>query len=76
MKIKFKNPFHQEPSLEELQEREERRDLELSIAQKDALIKQLEAKGKQWQHFSTNGKRSGISWEGVRAWLRGNKVRK
>ena len=71
--MKFKNPFKTEPSLEELQEREERTTLQLSIAQKEAMIKKLEMQGKQWQHFSSNGKKSGISFEKVRAWLRGNK---
>jgi hypothetical protein len=73
MALHIKNPFKTEESLEQLQEREERVTLQLSIAQKEAMIKQLEAKGKQWQHFSTNGKKSGISFEKVRAWLRGNK---
>jgi len=71
--IKFKNPFKQESTLAELQEREERMTLQLSIAQKESMIKQLEAKGKQWQQFSSNGKKSGISWERMKAWLRGNK---
>ena len=71
--MKFKNPFKTEESLEQLQEREERSTLQLSIAQKEAMIKKLEMQGKQWQHFSANGKKSGISFEKVRAWLRGNK---
>jgi PAB1-binding protein PBP1 len=73
MALKFKNPFQQEPTIEELQEREERVQLQLSIAQKEALIKQVEAKGKQWQQFSANGKKSGINFDKIKAWLRGTK---
>ena len=73
MPLQFKNPFRTEPTIEELQEREERSTLQLSIAQKEALIRKVEAEGKQWQHFSNNGKKSGIQWEKIKAWLRGNK---
>lgn len=73
MPIHIKNPFKTEPTMEELQEREERVSLELSIAQKQSLIKQVEARGKQWQNFSSNGKKSGISWEKIKAFLRGTK---
>jgi hypothetical protein len=73
MALKFKNPFKQEPTVEELQEREERASLELSIAQKQALIQQVEAKGRQWQQFSSNGKKSGVNFDKIRAWLRGTK---
>jgi len=73
MAIKFKNPFKTEPSLEELQEREERVNLQLSIAQKEALIKKVEMQGKQWQNFSSNGKKSGINFDKIRAFLRGTK---
>jgi hypothetical protein len=71
--MNIKNLFKSEPTLEELQEKDERESLQLSIAQKEAMIKQLEAKGRQWQHFSANGKKSGISWDKIRAFLRGNK---
>lgn len=73
MALNIKNPFKQEPTLAELQERDERVSLELSIAQKQALIKQVEAKGKQWQQFSNNGKKSGLDFNKIRAWLRGTK---
>jgi hypothetical protein len=71
--MNIKNIFQSKPTLEELQERDEMASLQLSIAQKESMIKQLEAKGKQWQQFSNNGKKSGISWEKIRAFLRGNK---
>lgn len=73
MPINIKNPFKQEPTLEELQEQEERKTLQLSIAQKEMMIRKLEAEGKKWQHFSVDGKKSGIQWDKVRAWLRGTK---
>lgn len=73
MPIKFKNPFHEEPTLEELQEQEERKTLQLSIAQKEMMIKKLEAEGKKWQHFSVDGTKRGIDFAKVRAWLRGTK---
>ena len=73
MTIRLKNPFKHEPTLEELQDREERVSLQLSIAQKEALIKKVEAEGRKWQQFSTNGKKSGIDFNKIRAWLRGNK---
>lgn len=70
---KIKRFIDGEPSLEQLQEQEERRSVQLSIAQKDALIKELEYRGKRWQEFSDNGQKSGISWEKVKAFVRGNK---
>jgi PAB1-binding protein PBP1 len=73
MALHLKNPFKTEPTLEELQEREERVTINLSIAQKEAMIKKLEMQGKQWQQFSTNGKRSGVDFSKIRAWLRGTK---
>lgn len=73
MGISIKNPFKQEPTLAELQEKEERVSLQLSIAQKEALIKKVEMQGKQWQQFSSNGKKSGVNFDKIRAWLRGNK---
>lgn len=71
--LKFNNPFHEEPSLEELQEREERRTLQLSIAQKDTLIKKLEAEGRKWQEFSASGKKDDNTYMRIMQWLRGTK---
>lgn len=73
MSIKFKNPFSEEPSLEELQAREERVSTQLSISQKEALIKRVEAEGRKWEDFSNNGRKSGIRYEKIMAWLRGTK---
>lgn len=69
----FKNPFKEEPSLEELQEREERVTTQLSIAQKEALIKKVQAEGRRWEEFSRDGTKSGINYERIMAWLRGTK---
>ena len=69
----LKNPFKEEETLEQLQEREERVTLQYSIAQKEAMIKQVEARGRQWQQFSDNGKKSGISFEKIRAFLKSSK---
>jgi len=73
MKLRLKNPFKSEPSLEELQEREERVTTQLSIAQKEALIKQVEAQGRKWEHFSEDGTKSGINYSKIMAFLRGSK---
>jgi PAB1-binding protein PBP1 len=69
----LKKAIEGEPSLEELQQREERKSLELSIQQKQTLIKELEARGRKWEQFSVNGKKSGINFEKIRAFLLGTK---
>ena len=69
----FKNPFKSEPTLEELQEKQERRTIELDIKNKEVMIQKLETQGKHWKEFSNNGKKSGISWEKIRAFLKGAK---
>lgn len=70
---KFKKSFQGEPSMEELQQRDERYSLELSIAEKQALIKELEAKRRKWEQFATDGTKKTISWDKIRAFLRGSK---
>ena len=69
---RFKRYLQGEPTLEELQDREERRTVELSIKEKEALIAELEYRGKRWQEFSRNGQKSGISWEKVKAFIKGS----
>ena len=71
--MKFKNPFATQPSIEEMQEREERDNFEMNHAKAQALIAKLDAEHKRWQDFSPNGKKSGVNWDSVRAWLKGNK---
>ena len=70
---KIKKSFQSESSIEELQQRDERYSLELSIAEKQALIKELEAKGRKWDEFSTTGTKAGINWDKIKAFLRGSK---
>jgi hypothetical protein len=41
----------------------------LSIAKQEELIKELEARGRKWQEFSNNGKKSGIIWDKVKAFF-------
>ena len=66
--------FKRPQSLAELQEEDERLDTELSVAQKKAVIKQLDDKmGKgSWKIFSDNGKMSGLNWHRVLNWLKSN----
>ena len=40
--------------------------LKLSIAKQNAIIKELEARGKKWEDFSSNGKKSGINFEKIK----------
>ena len=75
MKIyqKLLNQFKGEPSIEELQQREERETIQLSIAQKETMIKELEARGHKWENFSNDGTKRGINFDKIRAFLRGSK---
>jgi len=43
--------------------------LKLSIAKQNAIIKELEARGKKWEDFSSNGKKSGINFEKIKSWF-------
>ena len=60
------------PPLEELQRRDEYAEVELSLAKKKALIRELEARGgkDKWKEMSDNGKKSGINFSRVWAWLK------
>jgi hypothetical protein len=60
------------PSLEELQRRDEYAEVELSLAKKKALIKELEARSYQgkWKEMSDDGTKKGISFQKVIAWLK------
>lgn len=55
-------------SLEELEQEEEQKNLELSIAQKKMLIRKAEQKyGKGgWKLFSSDGFMSGIDWQAIK----------
>lgn len=63
-------PFKQKPTLEELQAQDEYTEIEYSIAKKKALMKELEQRNKRWQDFSNNGKKSGISFQKIVAWIK------
>ena len=68
------NPFKHKPTLEELQRKNEYADEELSLSRKKALMAELEARaGKyKWQEMSDNGKKSGINFSRIIAWLKTN----
>jgi hypothetical protein len=68
--MKLKNPFKQQKSLAELQEEDEIKSTELSIARKEALIAELKARGNKWQNFSEDGTRKKISWGRMKAWIK------
>ncbi len=62
--------FKSKPTLSELQEEDEYKSVQLSVARKNAMIAELEGKGKHWQDFSDNKKKSGINWSRIWAWLK------
>lgn len=68
--MRMKNPFERQKTLAELQEEDEIRTTELSIAKKEALISELRARGAHWQQFSVDGTKKGVSWEKVKAWIK------
>lgn len=70
---KLKKSLQGEPSLEELQQRDERESINLSIIQKQTLEKELEAKGRKWEQFSIDGTKKGIDYSKIMAFLRGSK---
>ena len=70
---KIVDMFKSKPTIEELEEENNRGELEYSIAKKKAMIKELEARGKRWEEFSNNGKKSGISFDKIAAWFKGSK---
>jgi hypothetical protein len=63
------NPFQTHKSLEELEEENERQELELSIAQKKALIARLKARGGNPNDFK-KGKGKGFSFSAITNWLK------
>ena len=68
--MKISNPFAHKPTLEELQERNEYADQELSLAKKKALMRELEQKGGDWHTMTDNGKKNGISFSRVINWIK------
>ena len=60
------------PPLEELQRRDEYAEVELSLAKKKALIKELEARGgkDKWKEMSDDGTKKGLNFSRIIAWLK------
>ncbi len=68
----FTNPFKSEPSLSDLEEKEQFLDQKRKVKEEELAIKQLNDKlgeGK-WKLFSSNGKKSGFSLSKALAWLK------
>ncbi len=63
------NPFKSQKSLEELEEENDRQELELSIAQKKALIAKLKARGADPNHFK-DGKKGKFNFASITNWLK------
>ena len=63
------NPFKSQKSLEVLEEENDRQELELSIAQKKALIAKLKARGADPNHFK-DGKKKGFNFGAITNWLK------
>ena len=64
--------FKEPKSVEELESENERKEYEVSIAKQNAMIKELEARGRKWQDFSSNGKKSGINFDRIASWFKGH----
>jgi len=64
--------FKKKPTLEELQQRNEYADQELSLKKKQALMRELDQKGgkDKWKEMSSDGKKSGVSIQKVIQWLK------
>lgn len=62
--------FKRKPTLGELEENLEYKKTEHEIAQEEAAIAELKARGMRWQDFSTNGKRSGLNLSSIINWLK------
>ena len=64
--------FKPKPSIEELRKRNEYKDEELSLAKKDAMMRELKQKGgkEKWKEMSDDGTKKGINWSRIIAWLK------
>jgi hypothetical protein len=72
----IKDWFSEPKSTEEIEAENEKLEAQdrnagyrLSIAKQNELIKELEARGKKWEDFSNNGKKSGINFDKVKSWF-------
>ena len=68
--MKIPNPFAHKPTLEEMQAKNEYADEELSWEKKQALMRELRNRGGDWRLMSDNGKKSGLNFGKIIAWLR------
>jgi hypothetical protein len=68
--MKLPNPFKHKPTLEELQAKNEYAEEELSFEKKQAMIDELKRRGGDWRLMSDNGKKSGINFGRILAWLK------
>lgn len=68
MAIKLPDFMQRQKSMEELEEENDREEIQLSIAQKKAAIAELNARGMSVRDFKQ--KRGGISWSGIMNFLR------
>jgi len=62
--------FGHKRTLSEEQEDDDRLTTQLSIAKKRAMIAELDARGADWKAFSDNGKKSGLDFQRIWAWLK------
>ena len=64
--------FKREATLEELEQQDEYLERKLSVQRKRTMLRELEQRGgkNHWKSFSDNGKKSGIQWGKVWAWLK------
>jgi hypothetical protein len=66
----IKNPFAHKPTLEELQERNEYADAELSLKKKQAMMRELEQKGGDWRTMTDDGTKKNINFQRVWNWIK------
>jgi hypothetical protein len=66
------NPFKKKPTMEELQQRNEYADQELSLKRKQALMRELEQQGgkDKWKEMSSDGTKKGINFSKILQWLK------
>lgn len=65
--------FHnRKPSLSELEEEQERNEIEIDVLRQRQMMEELNKKGGQgfWKRFSSDGTKNGINWRSVWDWLK------
>lgn len=70
--MKIPNPFKSKPSIEEMQRKNEYADEELSLAKKQAMMRELALRGgkDKWKEMTDDGSKKGINFSRVLQWLR------